>query len=372
MLLVTTTFVLVVAGGTVTSKGAGLAVPDYPTTFGYNMFAVPFDQWIGRGGIFWEHLHRLIGSFVGMLSIVMMVWLWLTQRNRRWLRWTGVALLVAVIVQGLMGGLRVTEISLTLAIVHGITAQLFLCLTVFLAAATSRFWMTEQTKVDERKTRNAELRYSKDMGTGSATGHSGNTDRNSTAYHGLANLLLVTLLIQLVLGANVRHLGAGLAIPDFPLSFDRLLPPFDQAGIIKATDAMMIEYSKAAAEYATVPQVALHFAHRVWSLIVFIIAGSLLWRLWASSRQIPLGQGLIRPSGALAVLLIVQMTLGIAVVTSGRQTAIATAHQTVGATLLATAFLLAIRIHLLDGRRTGESIRYPQIKPAGAIRLGSA
>ena len=102
------TLLLICSGGMVTSKGIGLAVPDWPTTFGYNMFFFPFSKWIG--GIFFEHTHRLIASTVGLLTIILAVWLWLVD-PRRWVRVLGVAAVAAVILQGVLGGLRVTMLK---------------------------------------------------------------------------------------------------------------------------------------------------------------------------------------------------------------------------------------------------------------------
>jgi cytochrome c oxidase assembly protein subunit 15 len=89
----------------VTSKGVGLAVPDWPTTFGYNMFLFPVSKWVG--GILFEHTHRLMGSVVGFLTIILAVWLWLSE-DRQWVRNLGVIALAGVILQGILGGLRVT------------------------------------------------------------------------------------------------------------------------------------------------------------------------------------------------------------------------------------------------------------------------
>src|SRR5918994_1730500 len=95
---------LLFIGGLVTSKGAGLAVPDWPTSFGYNMFLYPWSKMIGD--IFYEHSHRLIAAAVGLLTIAVTLTFWLKER-RQWLRWLGVAALLLVIVQGVIGGLRV-------------------------------------------------------------------------------------------------------------------------------------------------------------------------------------------------------------------------------------------------------------------------
>jgi cytochrome c oxidase assembly protein subunit 15 len=126
------TLVLIVFGGLVTNTGAALAVPDWPTTFGYNMFLYPWSRMVG--GIFYEHAHRLIGSVVGLLTIASAVALW---RRGGVLRWLGVVAVAAVCVQGLLGGLRVVLVKETLAILHGCLAQAFFALlaaTALLAA----------------------------------------------------------------------------------------------------------------------------------------------------------------------------------------------------------------------------------------------
>src|SRR5213595_3020533 len=114
------TLLLICSGGMVTSKGVGLAVPDWPTTFGYNMFLFPVSKWIG--GIFFEHTHRLIASTVGMLTIILAVWLWFAE-SLRWVRMLGLAAVGAVILQGILGGLRVTMLQDQIGIFHACLAQ---------------------------------------------------------------------------------------------------------------------------------------------------------------------------------------------------------------------------------------------------------
>jgi cytochrome c oxidase assembly protein subunit 15 len=138
------TFPLLFIGGLVTSKGAGLAVPDWPTTFGYNMFLYPWSKMVGN--IFYEHSHRLVASAVGFLTIALALSLWL-QEPRKWLRWLGVAALALVVVQGVLGGLRVTLLEHSLAIVHASLAQAFFALTVSLALFTSKEWREKIAEV---------------------------------------------------------------------------------------------------------------------------------------------------------------------------------------------------------------------------------
>jgi cytochrome c oxidase assembly protein subunit 15 len=126
------TFVLILFGGLVTNTGAALAVPDWPTTFGHNMFLYPWSQMVG--GIFYEHSHRLIGSAVGLLTLALAAVLWRVGGS---LRALGLVALVAVLVQGVLGGLRVVLLQGTLAILHGCLAQAFFALLVALALLTS-------------------------------------------------------------------------------------------------------------------------------------------------------------------------------------------------------------------------------------------
>src|SRR6266513_2600494 len=181
------TLFLICSGGMVTSKGVGLAVPDWPTTFGYNMFFFPVSHWVG--GIFFEHTHRLIASAVGFLTIILAVWLWRAE-DRRWVRNLGWFALVAVILQGILGGLRVTMLKDEIGIFHACLAQAFFGLLVFIALVTSRFWPSlSQAMVDRNKFRPIKT---------------------------LAFLTTAAIYFQLGLVATMRHQHRDLAILDFP------------------------------------------------------------------------------------------------------------------------------------------------------------
>src|SRR3989440_6766363 len=103
------TFPLIFMGGLVTSHGAGISVPDWPNSYGYNMFLFPPRLWIG--GILYEHTHRLMGTVVGMFAIVLALWAWRVE-SRRWVRWLATSVLLAGIFQGVLGGLRVLLVKL--------------------------------------------------------------------------------------------------------------------------------------------------------------------------------------------------------------------------------------------------------------------
>ena len=251
VLTAVTTFILICMGGLVTSTDSGLAVPDWPTTFGYNMFLYPLSKTVSgflfsvdpnlqadldrnnlseglrkalekneisvsenviisteeQGsrwkladktnertytliksgerfdvyvhGVLYEHSHRLIGSIVGFLTIALMVSIW-AKDARRWMKWLGVIALVAVIAQGVMGGLRVTNLSRVLAIVHACFAQAFFGLIASLALFTSRGWLQTSVKIETTDT----IRLRR-----------------------LALITLALIYIQFIFGAILRHTG---------------------------------------------------------------------------------------------------------------------------------------------------------------------
>lgn len=174
------TFLLIVAGGIVTSTGAGLAVPDWPTTFGHNMLLYPWSKMVG--GILFEHSHRLIGAGVGLLTIALAVWLWIAEPPG-WLRWLGIVAVVAVVVQGVLGGLRVVLLERTLAVVHAAAAQAFFALIIGVV-----FFTSQEGRGQVRKS----------------------PASDATRLRGLALLTMGCLYVQMILGAVLRHTGSGI------------------------------------------------------------------------------------------------------------------------------------------------------------------
>ncbi|HZN54596.1 MAG TPA: COX15/CtaA family protein, partial [Candidatus Polarisedimenticolaceae bacterium] len=174
---VAATFLLLVAGGLVTSNQAGLAVADWPSSYGYNMFLYPFARM--TGGIYYEHAHRLLGALVGLTTVALAAHLTFAE-TRGWVKRMAYAAVVLVIAQGILGGLRVTEKNVALAVVHGVTAQVFFSLLVALAVLCSRGWRDSREGFDPAATA-ADRRW-----TGLAIG---------------------ALLVQIVLGALQRHLA---------------------------------------------------------------------------------------------------------------------------------------------------------------------
>lgn len=303
-------------GGLVTTKGAGMAVPDWPTSFGYNMFALPWGIW-KQHGIFLEHTHRLLGTIVGMLALALFFVAWIPYFRRSEtaprasVRWLSLAVLLAVCFQGLLGGVRVVWNNVDLAVIHGCFAQAFLCLAVTLAAITSRWWYapTLMTDVSSRPERL--------LGTWGA-------------------VAVAIIFLQLILGAVMRHDGAGLAIPDFPLSYGKVLPPVNESQLLEANFQRI---SEPALGRVTMWQVWIHFAHRVGAVITTAAVVAFAWMVIRVARR----PDLTRPVIFLIVLLTIQLTLGILTVLMRKPADIATSHVAVGALLLSTTFWIMLR-----------------------------
>jgi cytochrome c oxidase assembly protein subunit 15 len=316
LLTAAATFPLIFMGGLVTSHGAGMSVPDWPNSYGYNMFLFPPSKWVG--GIFYEHTHRLMGSVVGLLSIALVIVAWKCE-PRRWVRWLAISVLGAVVFQGVLGGLRVVWTKLDLAIVHACFAQAFFCLAALCAMVTSRWW--------------------KDASDLSKTGEAGHGRR----VVGVAAACLFAIYAQLVIGAVMRHYNAGLAIPDLPLAYGKVLPPttpdaLRQANLSRAWEAGLAP--------VTMSQVWLHFGHRLGAVIVSLLSMLLIA---ASLRQ---HRSLRWPALMLGVLVVAQVTLGVCAVLYRKPADVASAHVAVGALVLVTTFVILVRAARLYLPRT--------------------
>ena len=286
-LLSVCTLILVAAGGMVTSTNSGLSVPDWPTTYGQNMFTFPLKNMVG--GIFYEHGHRLIASTVGFLTIGLVAWMWASE-PRPWVRKLGWIALGVVILQGTLGGLTVLFfLPDAISISHAGLAQIFFCLTVSIALFTSRGWQAPAA-----------------------------VPVNDAVLQRRLIWLTALVYVQILLGATMRHTGAGLAIPDFPLMFGGLLPPTWSAPI------------------------AIHFAHRLGALIVTTWAIVVIAQIWRRHGDRP---ELTLPTSLLMLAIAMQVSLGAAVVLTGKQPIINTLHVATGALVLATSLLLTLRAH---------------------------
>ena len=306
VLVAASVLVLICSGGLVTSHGAGMAVPDWPNSFGYNMFLFPLSRWVG--GVFFEHTHRLIASGVGLLTVALCV-LTLVVERRAWVKWLAGVAVLAVIVQGVLGGLRVTEHSALLGLFHGCLAQGFFCLVATIALVTSRFW-----RGIERAGQPGEIR----------------------ALRFWTVTITVMLFIQLALGASMRHSHTGLAIPDFPAAYGGFFPPLDAASIARINEVRAITQS---APPITSDLILLQYIHRGWAVLIVIGLVSVATAI-LRNRQVP---GAARSAARFWILLVVaQFLLGAWTIWSNKAADIATSHVFVGALTFMTGVLLCV------------------------------
>lgn len=275
-LVVLATLGLIFLGAMVTSRDAGLSVPDWPLSFG----SVNPPGWWEDELVRLEHSHRLVASAVGLLTLILALWIWRVE-TRRWVKALGLVALALVVIQGVFGGLRVTELSVMLAMVHGCLAQVFLGLVVTISLVLSPRSPAPIAK-----------------------------GRSPWPYV----TLVVLVFLQLVLGAVIRHMHAGLAIPDFPTSLGHWIPPMETVGV------------------------ALNFAHRVGAVAVSLAALGVVYQLF---RQSQTGLGIALTG--LMVLLGLQWVLGANVVWLARPPLITSLHVLNGTLLLGLSLWLALR-----------------------------
>jgi heme a synthase len=293
-LVAASTAVLIFAGGLVTSTGSGLSVPDWPNTYGWFMWTFPLNKMVG--GIFYEHLHRLVASTVGFLIVVLAIWLSRAE-PRRWVRRLGYLALAAVITQGILGGITVLwYLPDAISIAHASLAQIVFCLTTTIALVTSRGW---QRGYVEPRIPNPESRH-------------------DVTLERIAIITAIAIYVQIVIGATMRHTGAGLAIPDFPLAFGHLIPTHWDS------------------------KIAIHFAHRVGAAVVTLLIAATSGHVFYHHR---VRRELVRPALLLLTLVAMQISLGALTVLSQKQFIINSLHVVNGAAVLVTSLVLTLRTH---------------------------
>lgn len=370
--LAAATLFLVALGGVVTTKGVGMAVPDWPTTFGENMFLFPYSKWVA--GVFDEHSHRYCAEIVGILTALLAVWAWArgSTGRERWLgivpmiavlslvgvrkpmmyvavaglclgvmiyaairafrepqrlRWLGVIALSAVIIQGVLGGMRVlldehgwgTE----LGIFHATFAQLFFLLVCSIALYTSRWWTNYSARELDSTTAARVRRFF------------------------VATTLLI--LVQLVLGAIMRHQHAGLAVPDFPLAYGKVWPATDAASV-QLYNARRMEAAGEAA--ITAPHIVVHMLHRLTACaVLFAIIGCAVVT-WRNTRA---GSVLRKVSALWVAVVLLQVVLGVLTIWSQRKVDVTTAHVAVGAVTFMIGWMLVLVASRFIGVKSSSS-----------------
>lgn len=284
-------WLLIGAGGLVTSSGSSLAIPDWPLAYGR---LIP--PWVG--GIKIEFTHRVIAGVVAVMTGVLMVWTLQTER-RRWVKRLSVAAFAAVLFQAALGGLTVLFLLPTaVSVAHAGLAELFLGGLVVLAAATAAQGSVEKT-ADSRL-----LRW--------------------------AAAVPVLIFIQIMFGAWTRHIGAGLAIPDFPLAYGQIIPPLSSDALPEINRVLFDKHSLEVLS-STAP-IAVHFMHRLGALAV---SAAVLIFLIESLLRSPRDMKLVAVSAVLTVLLAVQICLAAWTIWSRLSVWPTTAHVSVGSAMFA-------------------------------------
>jgi len=363
LLTVAATLGLIGIGGLVTSKAVGMSVPDWPTSYGYHMFALPIATWL-TGGVFHEHTHRLWATIVGVLVVALMRWLGGRTARRALLiiggaeilagfallalgpDWRGaghflsgiggVVLLAGVVwvnsspaarplpalgwwafwlvqVQGLLGGLRVVldahvvagaKLGMVFGLIHGCLGQAFLLLLCVIALLTSRWWQKQHSE-------------------------SGIQNPECSAQRWFL-FTTVMIFLQLILGATMRHQHAGLAIPDFPMAHGKLWPDTSPAAVASYN---AVRFELAGENPITAAQIWLQLAHRALAVVILSAVAVCAWRTRGFLR---------RPALIWLGLILVQAGLGAWTIWSNKAADVATAHVLVGALSLVTGALLTI------------------------------
>lgn len=274
---------LIAAGALVKSKDAGLSVPDWPLSYG----SLNPPGWWHLDGVRAEHGHRLFAGGTALLTVALAIWLARAEKRPAVRRLGGWAV-AAVFAQAILGGLTVLlYLPPAVSISHAALAELYLCLVTSIAVFTSpRYWGGAEAPAEPV----------------------GPLRRLAFATTGL-------IFLQILLGALVRHNGAGMAIPDFPLAFGRLVPArFDW-------------------------KIGIHYAHRVGALLVLLLLSWTVVRVFRHHGNL---RALTRPALAMALLVVAQITLGAAVVLTGRVVWVNTLHVATGASLLASSLILSL------------------------------
>jgi cytochrome c oxidase assembly protein subunit 15 len=284
------TLVLVFIGGLVTSTASGLSVPDWPTTYGWNMFTFPVSKWVG--GIVYEHGHRLAASLVGFLTLILVIYAWLIRSPARLL---ALAALAAIILQGILGGITVLFLlPAPISTLHACLAQTYFCLMIAFSLITSPTWKRELPPIPPQK--------------------------GMIQIQTLCAATTGAVYLQLILGALMRHTGSGLAIPDFPLAFGQMIPSFSSEKII------------------------IHFAHRLGATVA---SGMIIWTFSRIVRRYRNQRALVRPVVAMLIFLGIQISLGALAVWTSKAVIPATAHVAIGAIILGTSVLLTLRAYAM-------------------------
>lgn len=277
------TVFLLAAGALVTGTGSGLAVPDWPLSFG--QFFPPME-----GGVFYEHGHRLVAGYVAILTLIQCLVIWKFE-ERSWVKKLSLFAVVLVLTQATLGGLTVLFLlPKAVSIAHACLAQTYFCTSVVLMTVTSNLW--EVSLKSKQDASWFPLRW-------------------------FGIVVVIGFFCQLLLGATMRHFGSGLAIPDFPLSFGKWIP----------------------AEW-TFP-IAIHYAHRMGAFIMTALVAVWVVRVY---RLYWNQFAIVLYAGALMGFIWMQVMLGAMVIWLRRPLPLTTIHLVLGAVCFASAVALTLQL----------------------------
>jgi cytochrome c oxidase assembly protein subunit 15 len=304
---------LIAAGALVKSKEAGLSVPDWPLSYG----SLNPPRWWTIENVRAEHGHRLIAGTVAFLTVLLAVQFG-RREPRAWVRRIAYLAVAAVFAQALLGGITVLMFLPTaVSVSHAGLAQLFLGLVVTLAMVTSKTWLRADFTLHRAAA------------------------RRRLAW--LATAVAGVVYVQILLGAVMRHSGAGLAIPDFPLVFGGLVPARFDSGI------------------------AIHYAHRVGAVLVLALVIATLWQVLRRFRE---ERAVLLGAVVMAILVAVQIGLGGAVVLTSRAVVPNTVHVAVGAMVFASSLAMTLcawrGARLLEGAAASAATRREALELGGA------
>jgi cytochrome c oxidase assembly protein subunit 15 len=290
---------LICIGGLVTSNEAGMSVPDWPNTYGYNMFFFPWQDWVG--GIFYEHSHRLVAAGVSTLATILAIWLCFQERI--WLRWVGVVVPVFFLLEATLGGLRVVLSKDQLGIFHGCLAQLLFVALSLIALFTSRWWIGARPGIVPRQ------------------------------WTGRVLAICALIFCQLMLGATMRHQHAGLSINDFPLAYGQVWPRTDGASLERYNGERLSRNENATTALA----INLQMAHRFGAVVIALAILAAAAAVWLTPGTGPMLRGW---SAAWVGLVLLQIALGAFTIWTNKAADIATTHVAIGALTLVLGALL--------------------------------
>ncbi len=302
-LLVVSTLLLIFVGALVKSHEVGLSVPDWPTSYGKQMFSFPVSEMVG--GIFYEHGHRLFATIVGFLTLVQSILLGFSNQPL-WIKKMGFFALLLVVIQGLLGGMTVLFfLPPQISIIHGILAQTFFVSTIFIAYSLS-----------------------------SIRSHRNNINYPLSIKRG-AVILTAMVYVQLILGALMRHTASGLAIPDFPTMGGMWIPTFSDSMI----DNINAELFDKNLDMVSKWQVIIHFLHRMGAIIISLVLSFFIYKFGKNVKKNSMELKMLI---MISIILFIQIILGAVTVLSERMPYIASFHVVTGAALLGCCTMFVI------------------------------